>query len=103
MVDAALPGKRRRGRQKTTWKEACKRDMESVGLKEEDAQDRTKWKNDIHNHSGDDDRKSPRRKRRTWYACACMSERVSVCVRACVCACVRGGMPKAVSASRVNV
>ena len=28
------------------------RDMESVGLKE-DALDRTKWKNDIHNHSGD--------------------------------------------------
>ena len=27
--------------------------MESVGLKEEDALDRTKWKNDIHNHSGD--------------------------------------------------
>ena len=29
------------------------RDMESVGLKEEDVLDRTKWKNDIHNHSGD--------------------------------------------------
>ena len=34
-------------------KDSCKRDMESVGLKEEDALDRTKWKNDIHNHSGD--------------------------------------------------
>ena len=27
--------------------------MESVGRKEEDVLDRTKWKNDIHNHSGD--------------------------------------------------
>ena len=33
--------------------EECKRDMESVGLKEEDVPDRTKWKNDIHNHSDD--------------------------------------------------
>ena len=24
-----------------------------MGLKEKDALDRTKWKNDIHNHSGD--------------------------------------------------
>ena len=27
--------------------------MESVGLKEEDALDRTKWKNDSRNHSGE--------------------------------------------------
>ena len=32
--------------------EECKRCMESVGLKE-DVLDRTKWKNVIHNHSGD--------------------------------------------------
>ena len=38
---------------KTRWKDSCKRDMESVGLKEEDALDWTKWKNDIHNHFGD--------------------------------------------------
>ena len=76
MLDAPVPGKRRRGRQKTRWKDLCKRDMESVrlkgrgrqntrwkesckrdrdcvGLKEEDTLDRTKWKNDIRNHSGD--------------------------------------------------
>ena len=29
MLDA--PGKRRRGRQKTRWKDSCKRDLESVG------------------------------------------------------------------------
>ena len=27
--------------------------MESAGLKEADSLDRTKWKNDTHNHSGD--------------------------------------------------
>ena len=29
------------------------RDMESVGLKEEDALERTRWKNHIHYHCGD--------------------------------------------------
>ena len=53
MLDTPVPGKRRRGRQKTRWKDSCKRDMGSVGLKAEDVLDRTKWKNDIHNHSGD--------------------------------------------------
>ena len=53
MLDAPVPGKRRRGRQKTSWKDSCKRDVESVRLKEEYVLDRTKWKNDIQNHSGD--------------------------------------------------
>ena len=53
MLDAPVQGKRQRGRQKTRWKDSCKRDMESVGLKDKDALDRTMWKNDIHNHSGD--------------------------------------------------
>ena len=53
MLDAPVPGKRARGRHNTRWKDSCKRDMESVGLKEDDELDRAKWKNDIHNHSGD--------------------------------------------------
>ena len=53
MLDATVPGERRRGRQKTRWKDSCKRYMESVWLKEEDVLDRTKWKNDIQYHSGD--------------------------------------------------
>ena len=36
----------------TRRKDSCKSDMESAGLKEKDALDRTKWKNDIKNHSG---------------------------------------------------
>ena len=54
MLDAPVPGKRRRGRQKTRWKDSCKRDRESVWLKkEEDVLNRTKWKDYIQNHSGD--------------------------------------------------
>ena len=53
MLDAPVQGKRRRRRQTTRWKDSCKRDMESAGLKEDDVLDRTKWRNDIHNHSGD--------------------------------------------------
>ena len=40
MLEAPVPGKRRRGRQKTRWKDSCK--IESVVLKEEDALGRTK-------------------------------------------------------------
>ena len=50
MLDAPVQGKRRRGRQTTRWKDSCKRDMESVGLKEEDVLDRIKWKRDIQDH-----------------------------------------------------
>ena len=53
MLDIPVPGKRRRGRHEARWKHSCKRNMESIGSKEEDVLDRTKWKNDIHNHSGD--------------------------------------------------
>ncbi len=41
ILDAPVPGKRRRGRQKTRWKDSCKRDTESVWLKE-DILNRTK-------------------------------------------------------------
>ena len=46
MSDAPVPGKRWSGRQKTWWKVSCKRDMESMGLKEEDVLDGTKLSND---------------------------------------------------------
>ena len=49
MVDAPVPGKTQRGRKNTRRKDLCKRDIESVELKDY----RTMWRNDIHNHSGD--------------------------------------------------
>ena len=53
MLDAPVPGKRRRGRQTAGWKDSCRRDTESVGLMEEDVLERTKWKNGNKYHSGD--------------------------------------------------
>ena len=43
--------KDRKARGKTRIKEICGKC--SVGLKKEDVPDRTKWKNDVQNHSGD--------------------------------------------------
>ena len=40
MLDTPISGKRRKWRQKTRWKDLSKREMESVGLKEEDILDR---------------------------------------------------------------
>ena len=42
-----------RGRPKTRWKDVCKRDMQTVGLREGDEGDRAYWKGTINNHSGD--------------------------------------------------
>ena len=55
ILDAPEPGKGRRVRQKTKWKDSCKRDMESVGLnvRKQGLLGRTKWKNDIQHHSDD--------------------------------------------------
>ena len=48
-----IPGKWKRGRPKTRWKDVCKRDMQTVGLREGDEGDRDYWKETIDNHSGD--------------------------------------------------
>ena len=61
MLDVPVPGKRWRGRPKTRWKDSCKRDMESMALKEVS----TKWKNYIRAiPANQDDGKSLRRRRR---------------------------------------
>ena len=44
MLDAPVPGKRRKGRQQTRGKDSCKRYVESVALKVEAVLDNTKWK-----------------------------------------------------------
>ena len=51
MLDAPVPGKRRRGRQ--TTKDGKTRVKEIWKVYKEDALDRTKWKNDAQYHSGD--------------------------------------------------
>ena len=44
-------GERKTGRPKTRWKGVCKRDMQTVGLREGDEGDRAYWKETINNHS----------------------------------------------------
>ena len=53
VMTKAIPGKRKRGRPKTRWKDVCKRDMQTLGLREGDEGDRAYWKEMINNHSGD--------------------------------------------------
>ena len=40
MLDVEIPGRRRRGRPNLKWKDACKRDMTEVGLKEDNTTNR---------------------------------------------------------------
>ena len=54
MLDAPLPGKRRRGRQKSRWKVSCNRYMEYAGLRVEDVLDRITWKREIPNYFGNE-------------------------------------------------
>ena len=53
MLDVEIPGKRRRGRPNLRWKDACKRDMTEVGLKEDNTTNRAAWRNTIISYTGD--------------------------------------------------
>ena len=66
MLAAPAPEKRRRGRQKTRWKDSCKSDMESVGLKEENTLNRATLNNDIQYNSGDPRLRKSSMRRRTF-------------------------------------
>ena len=63
-LDAPVPGKRRRGRQKTRWKDSCKRDTESMGLKEED----------VLNIAADDEISTRRSKKEESYGGVCVTK-----------------------------
>ena len=53
MLYVNIPGKRRRGRPNLRWKDACKRDMTEVGLKEDNTTNRAAWSNKIISYTGD--------------------------------------------------
>ena len=53
MLDVDIPEERRRGRPNLRWKDACKRDMTEVGLKEDNATNRAAWRNTIIIYTGD--------------------------------------------------
>ena len=53
VVNMEIPGRRRRGRPKTRWKDCVKRDMEEVGLTSDVAQERGTWKRIVKDHCSD--------------------------------------------------
>ena len=48
-----IPGKIRRGRPNLRWKDACKRDMTEIGLKEDNTTNRAAWRNTIIRYTGE--------------------------------------------------
>ena len=48
-----IPGKRKRGRSKTRWKDACQRDVKRTGLRAGEETDRAMWRRKIIGHTGD--------------------------------------------------
>ena len=53
VLRADIPGKRKRGRPKTRWKDACQRDLQSTGLRAGEETDRAMWRRKIISHTGD--------------------------------------------------
>ena len=53
MLDVDIPGKIRRGRPNLRWKDACKRDMTELGMKEDNTTNRAAWRNKIISYTGD--------------------------------------------------
>ena len=48
--NARIPGEIRRGQPNLRWKDACKRDMTEVGLKEDKTTNRAEWRNKINSY-----------------------------------------------------
>ena len=53
VLRADIPGKRKRGRPKTRWKDVCQRDLQSTGLRAGEETDRAMWRRKIICHTGD--------------------------------------------------
>ena len=53
VLRADISGKRKRGRPKTRWKDACQRDLQSTGLRAGEETDRAMWRRKIISHTGD--------------------------------------------------
>ena len=47
MLHVEIPGKRRRGRPNLQWKDACKKDMTKVGLKDDNTTNMAAWRKKI--------------------------------------------------------
>ena len=53
VANMEIPGRRRRGRPKTRWKDSVRRDMEEVGLTPDIAQERNTWRRTVKDHCSD--------------------------------------------------
>ena len=53
MLDEDIPGKIRRDRTHMKWKDACKRDMTEVGLKENNTRHKASWRNTMNRYTRD--------------------------------------------------
>ena len=53
VLTADIPGKRKIGRPKTRWKDACQRDLKSTGLRAGEETDRAMWRRKIISYTGD--------------------------------------------------
>ena len=52
VMTKAIPGKRKKGIPNTRWKDVCKSDMQTAGLRERDEGEMAYWKGTINIHSG---------------------------------------------------
>ncbi|XP_051814292.1 serine/threonine-protein kinase NLK isoform X2 [Acanthochromis polyacanthus] len=69
MLSFPLPGRRPRGRPKRRFMDVVRVDMKVVGVGEEDAEDRVRWRQLIHRRPLKGKAKRKRRRRRSWSAC----------------------------------
>ena len=53
VMDMEIPGRRRPGRPRLRWIDCVRRDMGGLGLSEDDALDRRKWREVLRNHYSD--------------------------------------------------
>ena len=53
VANMGIPGRRRRGRPKTRWRDSIRRDMEEVGLTPDVAQERNTWRRIVKDHCSD--------------------------------------------------
>ena len=53
VANMEIPGRRRRGRPKTRWKDSVRRDMKEVGVTSDEAQERNSWRKSVKDHCSD--------------------------------------------------
>ena len=68
VLRADIPGKRKRGRPKTRWKDAFQRDLKSTGLRAGEEMDRAMWRRKIISYTGDPTWEKPEEKKKIEFS-----------------------------------